>query len=743
MRHTISPLPPPPPPPPPFFNSQLSHTTANILSTCLRYHYLYWEDPGQFIRWVKPPAMDFCTLETSRDHQSICKGCREIEMLFEVQRRQEFRQSFRLKSQAVPFHASYQELSACARKCITCRVLRQTLLLKQRTPKDVASLKQVATHLYAQLVRDEATLSAKTTLKVSIGKPEGEYSSAAVACMDANAIDTLALPGNPDSPAIHQQAKKWLEDCQENHPECGNLSWSSTNPTRLLHILSDSTVQLIHCPLGAGKITGYVALSYCWGSWDQLTKAEKQIVEDGKTTKYNIQRRSQAFDCAELPATIQDSIVLVYHLGIEYMWIDTLCIVQDDNQDWQHEAALMHEVYGNARFTLCASSSESATEGLLKEREAWSPMTKPCRLYDQWIASFDVSLNDIRANSPLANRAWTLQEEFLSPRILYWSAQRMYWSCSITHHVELVKSRTPSSIAYYQPPRERSMFSEVQVSQRFLKSCRKGQRRVLHESWLDVIESYTRRELSHAQDRFPALSGLASRYYLAQKGDEYMAGLWRKTFAEDLTWRVTEPKLTEKGKSLREIAPSWSWASLPLRTSTNLKHEFTDCPDFELLHDRSAREDEHPDTAVTRGGNLKSVKVRGRLRPFICKGSMNRPWTEISRKIGDQEKFSFATYVEFPAHSVDLAQCRLLSYEARKEEALGQLDYLEDAYRVEKGLLDVDCLEIGESFMLLLEPDTTEPSGTGPNRRYLRIGISRGYREDFFTDTPLVELNLV
>lgn len=685
---------------------------------------------------------DFCKLEKGLDRQYICKGCNQIEILLEVQREQERRQYYSAHSRPLCFHLSYEELDLCAQKCVTCRVFRQGLLLKQITTKEASSLRDAALQqpLYVTLFRGQISGTAgpgmETTLSISIGIPPGEFESVMVSCMDSNAVECLALCENPDNPMVHQQAEKWLDDCNINHTECANLRWSSGNPTRLVRILSDSEVQLIHPPQ-EGKPIKYAALSYCWGNWNLLSEDERKIISGGKTTRDNLQRRRRSFDCSELPVTLQDTIALILCLGIEYVWIDTVCIVQDDAQDWQYEAAMMHEVYGNAYFTLCACSNDKATEPLFRKREAWSYATEPCRLGDQWITNFDVSLDEMRARSPLSSRAWTLQEERLSPRILYWSGQRMYWSCSRSQHIESRPLQRPFPKTLYRPmfytPTLNWPFSP---SQDFLTSCRKGPSGSLHEVWLDVVESYTRRDMGNRKDRFPALSGLATRYQLAQKGDEYLAGLWRKTFAEDLSWSVTEPRDLETCENLQEFAPSWSWASLPLRTIASLKHHVAHSSDFALLEEMMQRDGEDAADTVRRGAAVKCVKVRGRSRSFLSPGSRNQAWSMISKIVDGQEKYTFASNPEMSVHSADLTFGRVLTYEARKQEVLGQLDYRQDADRADKGFLQLHCLEIGESTMLLLEH-------CGTDSRYRRVGVSHGYRADFFAGVQSTELKLV
>jgi len=203
---------------------------------------------------------------------------------------------------------------------------------------------------------------------------------------------------------------------------------------RLIRVKSSSELQLCS---GEGEGVKYTALSYSWGT-SILSENEQRLVNRGKTTYENLEGRRRSFMASELPATLQDAISLTRRVGLEYIWIDSICIVQDaDNrEDFFREAPQMHEYYGNAYFTLCVCSNLKVTDSLFATRAAFSHVTNPCRLGGQWLTTPDTSLNEMRNHSPLAMRGWTLQEECLSPRILYWTPQRMYWSCSQRHLIE-------------------------------------------------------------------------------------------------------------------------------------------------------------------------------------------------------------------------------------------------------------------------------------------------------------------
>ena len=677
---------------------------------------------------------DLCELEKDADRQNICKGCRGIATLLEITKATRTQSRPPRAQKPRLFHSSYDELDFCAQKCVTCRVFRLALLSNRNDAAEVDEFakENAQQPVFARIVPRQIQKLGTLIVEVSIANPSANVHVAQVLCMDANNVESLYLHSNPTHPLVYQEIQSWIQDCSTNHLQCGNLRWSSRNPTRLLRVRSASEVQLIETSPGMEQMK-YVALSYRWGDIETFTSKEMDLVDGGKSTTKNLRRRLAPFDASELPATIRDAVTLMRGLSLEYLWIDTVCIIQDDPVDWQREAASMHEVYSNALFTLCASSNNKATDGLIQSREAWKYPLRPCRLNDKWLVNFDVSIDKVRLDSPLAGRAWTLQEERLSPRILYWSAQRIYWSCSHCQHYESTQARTPTPNTLNRRPI--TVNEKPWSPQCFLMACRQGNHDLLHDAWLDVVVSYTQRDLSVNSDRFIALSGLASRYHGAHDGNEYLAGLWSKTFARDLCWRVETPGKVDKRKSLLEFAPSWSWASLPFQTCIAFTETFIKAPDFEFLEVLDQEGARAESNMVERGATVRSVRVRGRMRPLFSLESKNREWFDISKEVDGKEQFSFAKNPEQPVHSADPRHGQILAYEPRKQEILGILDYHDDAMRIGKGSLQLYCLEIGVSVMLLLEPSLNKG-------RYSRRGISRGYRDDFFYDVETIEVKL-
>jgi hypothetical protein len=148
-------------------------------------------------------------------------------------------------------------------------------------------------------------------------------------------------------------AKIWLKECVEKHEHCSKAELQEVLPTRLL-CLSGDRVRLIHSVNLAGTRLPYATLSHCWGS-----------IEFFKLCKENLQDLQECVPETELTNTFCDAIYITRSLGLDYLWIDSLCIIQDDEQDWQRESALMSRVYGGSTINIAAAGSFDGNGGCL------------------------------------------------------------------------------------------------------------------------------------------------------------------------------------------------------------------------------------------------------------------------------------------------------------------------------------------------------------------------------------------
>ena len=250
------------------------------------------------------------------------------------------------------------------------------------------------------------------------------------------------ITGTISTPTYHLEwARRWLATCRKKHRTCALKTRNDANflPKRLLDVgLSrDPLIRLIFSKnLNEPKGTSYVTLSYCWGSSNT----------SACTTTENLVQRLSAIDVASLPRTIQDAIVITRGLGVRYLWVDALCIIQvpsGENHDWRRQLPDIGKIYSQSLVTIAASSGNDSNDGLFRRMEAacW-----PIRHYristDNSAHTPDNCLGGcfilegkipdrqiVVENSPLSKRGWVLQERMLASRTLFCTTEGLFWHC--------------------------------------------------------------------------------------------------------------------------------------------------------------------------------------------------------------------------------------------------------------------------------------------------------------------------
>jgi hypothetical protein len=349
----------------------------------------------------------------------------------------------------------------------------------------------------------------------------------------------------------------------------------------------------------------YAALSHCWGT-----------VLPVDTTKATIHTRMQRISLEELPKTFREAIETVRELNIQYLWIDTLYIIQDDDQDWKQEAARMHSVYRNAYIALAATAASDCHGGL------FHPFNSSYTLSDEGVqyAVRVASIHSITRPTPLQSRAWTMQEELLSGRVVYFGSPQLHWQCSSSYLSE------DGLVDYIPEWRENWPIKNLTLLRSYEESIRKD-RSTAYELWNGIIEQCSRRRITFEKDLLPALAGVAS-YFQDLIGDEPIIGLWRDQLIVGLTWKAQDGA---QRASAEMNMPSWTWVSI----SGGIKY-----------NDLWMRFDEHgPYRAVARekvvslsvewsGTSLTSpihsitLSIQGRLLRVIL-------WSSITEKMKD------------------------------------------------------------------------------------------------------------
>lgn len=363
------------------------------------------------------------------------------------------------------------------------------------------------------------------------------------------------LKVHPDlgSPTQFKIASRWLHECRTSHQAC-LMSRIPELPTRVVDIGSPDNAVHPRLFVSKGKKADYIALSHCWGG-----------SIDPVLTQGTYEDFQKELPVSKLAANFKDAIRIARELGIQYVWIDCLCIIQDSKEDWEIESSKMGAIYRNATLTVSALVSARSTVGILKSPEnnfIGAPETAKLRMYEdsskdgevdvEWKSREEENLRVLMMNSALASRGWTLQEYILSPRNLLYGGRQIYWRCPsrmISADDTPEGNQFPSEVQF--PNASKIIYSDILA----MKPQIKADVKAVLEDYYALVQTYSARQLTFGSDKFAAFSGIAQLMHPAI-GAQYIAGIWTRDFKHGLLW------YKELG-SCRHVeshgAPSWSW----------------------------------------------------------------------------------------------------------------------------------------------------------------------------------------
>jgi hypothetical protein len=356
------------------------------------------------------------------------------------------------------------------------------------------------------------------------------------------------------------QTRQWLQSCTATHTQCG-LGQAHALPRRVIDTQTSTAEQPVCLRETNGELATYICLSHSWG---------RPKIPPPLTTVATYDDRISGIAWSTLPKTFQDTIDLARQLSIRYVWIDTLCIIQDDENDWAEQAALMASIYANSYLTIAAASAIDCHSGLCSSSATPQPFTKLEGHYskDLYAHRLMPHVNDgqfiIGAEYPLLTRAWVYQERILSPRVLYFASNEMNWECKQERWCEC------GDVRYGLWDKVAVETASERLQQQLLKSANiqtpaaiKRRRTSAWMFWAELVQGYALLNLSFTKDIFPALAGLAKTVQ-QMTHDVYLAGLWKSSLHLGLAWCWAQPaeRLHRQKRPAEWRAPTWSWASI-------------------------------------------------------------------------------------------------------------------------------------------------------------------------------------
>ncbi|KAH6644450.1 heterokaryon incompatibility protein-domain-containing protein [Boeremia exigua] len=439
-------------------------------------------------------------------------------------------------------------LRGISQGCKACFLLRQAIRQMPSTEQEATHLEWIVDRsMHITLFDNEQQLEDATEVYVGAGS----------SCF-SKAIGPGRSVLEPGWTQAHQRlTQQWLSDCSSHHRICPPAELQSL-PTRVVDVGDSENSLRLH--ISNGALGRYVALSHSWGGHKPI-----------ETTKATLQDHCESIKLDASSKTFSDAAQVCRDLGFQYLWIDSLCIVQDDGEDWATEAGKMSHVYRNAALTISAEGAADAREGLYPVQPA------ACQSQTQVELQYEVSSGQLEkvfvrtrrpgfpksrivtnfahasvsvSESRLASRAWVLQERLLSPRILHFYKEELAWSCCSVSRCECRLDARQTDM---------SVFKKLQTP----GLPRAKLSKELHRHWTDLVVEFTNRKLTKMRDRLPAMSGLAG-VCNEITGSKYCAGLFLEDLAYGLLWisdhEGSGAPIIRNDES--PDLPSWSWASI-------------------------------------------------------------------------------------------------------------------------------------------------------------------------------------
>lgn len=337
-----------------------------------------------------------------------------------------------------------------------------------------------------------------------------------------------------------------MRECLEKHHICRSPSGPYL-PSRIIDIGSTGATHVRLVETGDPGLQSipnitYATLSHRWGSSNP----------SATLTVENRAQWLQSLELAALPKTFRDAIEITRKLNIPFIWIDCMCIIQNDegHRDWEREAVRMADIYRHSHLTIAPAFSADCHGGFSIDN-ALQPLIRKFTINSdsgrrEVIIRPRFDQKCVLDDSPLHARGWIFQEQILSRRTVYFTNEQFFWQCR-THFCSEDGLRD----------RTRWCRETTSLTQYTLE----GDDSDPDVVWQQWINKYSTREFTYSKDRISALAGI-TRFYQEATGDTPVAGLWLRNFQRHLLWSgLTQPSQWDEYR-IEDGIPSWSWLSV-------------------------------------------------------------------------------------------------------------------------------------------------------------------------------------
>lgn len=352
--------------------------------------------------------------------------------------------------------------------------------------------------------------------------------------------------------------QRWICQCADGHPHCGPLT-PARMPKRLLNV-DERNGDIIFLEEDIVGRAPYIALSHTWKFSQPLKMTHDRLNQVGSTIHLD-----------ELSPTLRDAVRIARWLDVEYLWIDALCIIQDDAQDWEEQSVQMGNIYRQSYVTIAAhvdAKNPSPANGCFLERKHFREIShqddsgQTCST----IVRGDFDHNDEKVTpDALTGRGWCYQERLLSSRIIHFRPGEISFECFAGTKCEcdelLPQGDLPLGRHPYKSFKEgfaeyATIVEPYEGSAGDILNGLNGNK--AWQAWRDMAENYATTDFTYKTDRLPALAGVAGRMPKQAFGN-YVAGLWTGELVSELLWRRSYNVKRFRDKPY--VAPTFAWAS--------------------------------------------------------------------------------------------------------------------------------------------------------------------------------------